>query len=120
MIALILNFTLIPSFGIVGAASATVIAYAVALMATAIYASRIFSFTTDWKFLIKTIIASALMSIIISSFSVRGAIQTVLAVAGGAVLYMVFMLVMKSFGQKEKEFFFAFFKNRAKTIKEPI
>ncbi len=119
-IALILNFALIPNFGIIGAASVTVIAYTVALVATAIYASRIFSFPIDWKFAVKTIIASALMSAIISFFSVRGALQTIFAVAGGAVLYMFFMLIMKSFGQREKEFFFAFFKSRAKTIKEPI
>jgi len=118
VLTLILNFALIPTFGIMGAALATLIAYVVSLVATVIYVSRHLSFPIDWKFAFKTIVASLLMSVIISFFSIEGMLQTVLAAVGGVTMYLIFMLLMKSFGQSEKDFFLAFIKNSNKTIGE--
>jgi len=112
LFTLILNFLLIPKFGIMGAASATLIAYFISLVATAIYASRHLTFPIDWKFALKTIIASSFMSAIILFIPIKGMQQTLLAIIGGALLYFVFMLLMKSFENSEKEFFMAFIKNR--------
>lgn len=113
-LTIVLNFALIPSFGIKGAAIATAITYAATLLATVICAWRLFYFSIDWKFALKTICASFLMSAVISFFPPKGVFQTFLMVVLGVALYIIFMLLMKSFEKNEKEFFKAFLRLQGK------
>ncbi len=102
-----LNILFVPYFGILGAASITLIAYGTAFILTLVYTAKFFDFDFDFDFIVKIIIASILMSIIISLMNPSGILNVLITVVIGAVVYMGLLIILK--GIKKEEF--KFFKN---------
>jgi O-antigen/teichoic acid export membrane protein len=118
LLALILNFILIPKFGIMGGAWSTIITYSIVLVLTIIFTRSLFSFPIDWRFGIKTIVASSVMAGLILLFSVTEIYQLGIAILIGIVVYLFLMLIMGGLEKKEIIFFYTLFKNPKGTIKD--
>ncbi|MCK4734292.1 MAG: polysaccharide biosynthesis C-terminal domain-containing protein, partial [Methanophagales archaeon] len=101
-----LNFVFIPYFGILGAAGTTLIAYSFAFVLTTYYSFKYFKFGIDFRFILKSIFASIVMSLIIIRWSPVGLLNVLLAIGVCAVVYAAILLLLKSIKKEE----FAFFK----------
>lgn len=101
-----LNILFVPWIGILGAALTTLIAYSVVLGLSTYYAWREFTFRIDWLFIMKSVLASAVMSLAIWKMSPQGSATTILAVIAGVAIYGIALLLLKAFDKHE----FAFFK----------
>lgn len=100
-----LNILVVPHLGILGAAITTVISYSLVLGATTYYAFKEFKFDIGWRFIIKSLIASAAMSLAIWKMSPRGTAAAILTVVAGVAIYGVVLLLLKGFKREEFEFF---------------
>jgi len=100
-----LNIVLVPRLGILGAAVTTVIAYGLGLGLIAHYAFKEFKFPIDWRFIIKCLIASAVMSLVIWRISPQGNVATILTIVVGAAIYGAALLLLKGFKKEEFKFF---------------
>ena len=109
LIAAVLNLSLniifVPYFGILGAAAITLIAYLAAFILTILYSSKFFKFDFDLNFIIKSFVASVLMSGIIVYLNPYGILNVVIAVVIGAVVYFVLLLIFKGIQKDEFQFF---------------
>jgi len=99
-----LNFIFIPKFGILGAAFTTLIAYTLAFILTWYYSFREFQFEIDWKFIVKSIFASLLMTVFIIWFTPVELLKTIIAIISGALIYGILIFLFKGFSKKEIEF----------------
>ncbi len=99
LIAAVLNLSLniifVPYFGILGAAAITLIAYLAAFILTILYSSKFFKFDFDMNFIVKSLIASIVMSGIILYLNPYGILNVIIAVVIGAVVYIVLLLIFK-------------------------
>ena len=102
-----LNFIFIPRIGIMGAAITTLIAYTFVLISICYYCFKNlkFKFGADWKFIAKSVSASALMTLFIFWFSPIGLLKTVIAIVSGAILYGFLIFLFKGINKNEIEFF---------------
>ncbi len=100
-----LNIVFVPYFGILGAAAITLIAYLAAFILTILYSSKFFKFDFDTIFIVKSLIASILMSGIIIYLNPYGILNVVIAVIIGAVVYFVLLLIFKGIKTDEFNFF---------------
>ncbi|MBA7650992.1 hypothetical protein ES703_58807 [subsurface metagenome] len=100
-----LNVIFIPWLGILGAAITTLIANTVDLGIRANFALRHFTFPVDWRAIMKSIVASAIMALGIWYFSPSGALEIILSVIGGAIVYGVIIILLGSLKREEFRFF---------------
>lgn len=100
-----LNILLVPYFGILGAAAITLIAYTIAFILTLIYSFKFFKFDFDLIFILKSIIASVLMSTIIIWIKPYGFLNVLITVIISSVIYFVILLILKGIKKDEFEFF---------------
>jgi O-antigen/teichoic acid export membrane protein len=107
-----LNLILVPYIGILGAAISTLIAYAVALIMTFIYALKNFEYRIDYVFIVKSIIASILMSFILISFKptglfnkATGLLDIIILSVISAIVYLLLMFILKGITIREVNFF---------------
>ena len=86
-----LNLLLIPVFGIAGAAMATVVAYALALLACAVLGRRHFTLPLPWADWIKAGSATAIMAAAVFALPHSGAawIDLLLRAGSGGVVYVI-------------------------------
>lgn len=103
LLNIFLNFIFIPFLGILGAAITTLLAYLLAFLLILYYSFKEFSFEIDWFFIIKSVLASLLMTIFIFWFNPTGLSKTVMAVILGAVIYGVLIFLLNGFKRKEIE-----------------
>jgi O-antigen/teichoic acid export membrane protein len=107
-----LNLLLIPHLGIVGAAVATLIAYAVLAIFTVVIAFRHFKFDLGFVFIMKSVLASAVMAGAIWLYKPWGITEVVIAILLGIIVYFAIILVLKGFSKNElsmiKELFLGF------------
>jgi len=101
---IILNLLFIPFFGIIGAAIATLLTYFLVCFLAWRISFRYLSFPIDWKILTKSLLASAIMGILLFFLPAQGLIQLIAAVLFGALVYFTCMLFFKAFQQKELDF----------------
>ncbi|AEG18376.1 polysaccharide biosynthesis protein [Methanobacterium paludis] len=101
----VLNILLIPYIGIIGAAAATLVSYFIAFIITTVYSFKYFKFDFDLVFIMKSIIASVLMSLCIFLINPSGILNVLITVIIGAVVYMGLLLVLKGIKKEEFEFF---------------
>ena len=99
-----LNILLVPHFGIFGAAINTLIAYSLALALTAYYSFKEFKFSINWLFIIKSIIASAIMSIIVWLIHPQNDLVTIITVLVGIIIYGIALFLLKGFSRAEISF----------------
>ena len=101
----ILNLIFIPSFGIVGAAITTLIAYSLIAVIIIFSSLKYFTFDTDWLFLLKSISASILMSIAILLVNPIQTLDVLVWVGIGAGMYVCVLFLLRGFPKEEIRFF---------------
>jgi len=104
LLNLVLNFVFIPIFGILAAAITTLLAYGLGLGLFWYFSSKEFRFEVDWKFIIKSVLASALMGFVIYWINPVGLLKTAIVIIFGAVLYGLLIWLLRGFDKKEIEF----------------
>jgi len=100
-----LNIVVVPHLGILGAALTTLIAYALALGIGIYYSFKEFRFSIDWRFIIKSLVASAIMSLVIWAMHPQSSLATIIAVIVGAAVYGLVIFLLKGFRRDEISFF---------------
>jgi len=108
-----LNILVVPRIGIIGAVITTLFAFSLALGGVAYYAFKELRFRIDWLFIIKSMIASAIMSLAVWLMAPQGNLDTILAVVAGVVIYGVLLLLLKGFTREEISFFRGLLRRRA-------
>lgn len=96
-----LNIVFIPWFGIIGAAITTLIAFTFTCAVTWIYSFRHVSFPIEWKFILKTVLASSIMAAFVFLLSPAGLYGVLAAVFAGVLIYGILIIAMKGFSEKE-------------------
>jgi O-antigen/teichoic acid export membrane protein len=93
---IILNMLLVPRWGIVGAAAATMAAFIVGFIFGGYYAFKYFKFAIDWKSIIKAITSSFVMSVAIVVNFPTNLIEIVLVISLGFLVYLASMILLKA------------------------
>ena len=101
----LLNVILIPHMGILGAALATLVAYAVLGMLALIVSRRFLKFDIDTPFLVKSFFASAVMAFCIWLMNPNSIAKVVVSIFAGVIVYSATMLLLKAFSKGERAFF---------------
>jgi len=99
-----LNIVFVPRIGIIGAAITTLIAYTVSVTIAAHYSPKYFTFDIDKLFILKSIAASIMPSIVIIAFQPTGILEILLLSGIYAVVYVAILFVLKSFTTSEIQF----------------
>ena len=108
----VLNYLLIPEFGIVGAATATMVSNAVVWSVLA-YLSKIhFDVFFTPSHLLKPIAASLVMVAFLSMFSPRSILDGLLMVFTGAMVYFVVLYAIRGVRRGDVEFLLEILKNK--------
>lgn len=100
-----LNIIAVPRLGILGAALATLVAYSLALGIGSYYSFKEFKFPIDWRFVIKSLIASAIMASLMWIMHPQSDSDTIIAVLVGVAVYGVALFLLKGFTRGEISFF---------------
>ena len=87
--------------GILGAAVATLIAYAVLGILTTVTSFRYFRFDIGLSFIAKSILASAIMAFAIWLFNPFGITKVIISIFLGAVIYSAIIFLLKGFNKNE-------------------
>ena len=111
---LILNYIFIPHIGIMGAAYTTLIAYMIALIYVVYHSLNEFKFDIDWRFILKCIISSMIMSIIILYIEPLGNSEVIFTLIFSILIYIVLLFTLGSFNQSEINFIKNLFLNKRK------
>jgi O-antigen/teichoic acid export membrane protein len=111
LLNLLLNILLVPYMGILGAAIATVVAYSLALALITYYSCKEFRFNIEWSFILKSIVASIIMSLVIWRVNPERGLDVIFVIIGGIIMYAVLLLLMKGFKREESRFFRELFHN---------
>jgi len=111
-----LNILLVPRIGILGAAITTLIAFSLALGAISYYSFKEFKFSIDWHFIIKSLIASAVMSLAVWLMAPQGNLDTILTVVAGVIIYGVVLLLLRGFSKEEFRFFWGLLRRSTPTV----
>lgn len=99
-----LNFIFVPRLGILGAAITTLLAFLFVFVSACYFSYREINFDVDWKSILKSFFASALMAVFILWFNPTNFAKTMIAIPLGALVYFVLIFLFRSFGEGEKEF----------------
>lgn len=97
------NFLLIPQYGLLGAAIATLSAYIVMAVIAMGTARRYLTFPVEWFFIGKVVLASAVMSVFLWFFQPTQIWQVVLSIFLGAAIYFLVLFLIKGFSRQEIE-----------------
>jgi O-antigen/teichoic acid export membrane protein len=104
-ISLGLNILVVPYLGILGAAITALISYSLVLGLITYYSFKEFKFTIDWRFIIKSLVASAIMSSAIWLMHPQSNLATIITVVVGVAVYGIALLLLKGFNKEEFKFF---------------
>jgi O-antigen/teichoic acid export membrane protein len=96
-----LSVILIPHTGILGAAIATLIAFAFAFAVTAYYSNRYLKFEINAAFIVKSILASTVMSALLLAISPEGTLEIFHATIIGAAAYFIILIRLKGITRAE-------------------
>ena len=103
-INLFLNIMVVPYFGILGAAAITLISYLIAFLITVYYCLKFFKFEFDYDFIVKSILASLIMSIPIFKLNPNGLLEIIVTILISVIVYMVTLYSIKGIDKKEVKF----------------
>lgn len=99
-----LNVLVVPLWGILGAAITTLISYALALGMTVYYSLKELRFSIEWSFVLKSLVASMLMSLVIWKMGPEATLSTILTVVTGVIVYATALVLLKGFRREEWQF----------------
>jgi len=100
-----LNLIFVPYMGILGAAVTTLIAYSLAVIITLYYSFKYFTFDIDLRFILKSIFASIVMSLVIIKWNPTEILNVLTVIGVCAVVYSVILLLLGGFKKDEITFF---------------
>lgn len=100
-----LNLIFVPYIGILGAAITTLIAYAFAFVLTTYYSLKYFTFDVDVHFILKSVFASIVASLITVWMHLEGLLSVLIAIGIFAIVYSGILLLLKGVEKEEIEFF---------------
>ncbi len=100
-----LNLIFVPRIGILGAAITTLLAYFAILAMTWYYSFKKINFKINWDFILKSLVASTLMSILVLWINPVGLFKTLFAIFVGAILYFFLIFLFKGFEKSELNHF---------------
>jgi O-antigen/teichoic acid export membrane protein len=99
-----LSFLFIPHIGIVGGAIATMISFAFVFIISSYYANRSLKIHFSLDFVIKSLAASLVMSLLLRILSPEGTPSLALAVFVSVLVYFVVLFILKGFTFAEIDF----------------
>lgn len=102
---LILNLILIPRLNIFGAALTLLIVFSFIVFTTNYYSIKYMNIDVEYIFILKSIIASIMMSLAITRWIPVGSLQLLLMVGIGATVYFAALLLLKGLSRGELRFF---------------
>lgn len=105
LLNLALNIIFVPRFGILAAAGTTLVCYILVVGITIFISVKHIKFSLAWAFILKSIIASAAMSLIIWKLNPIGIINLLWVIGLGVVIYFVILFLEKGFRRNEIRFF---------------
>ena len=103
-----LNIILVPIVGITGAAATTLFAFSLAFILSAYYSLKYLAFPVDVSFILKCIIASAVMGVIVAigGHQVPDTLVNIILLTGiSALIYVACLFVLRGFRKEEIRFF---------------
>ena len=100
-----LNIIVVPYIGILGAAITTLTAFAFAFILTSFYSFKYFTFAVDLRFILKSIFASIVMSLVIIKWNPIGLLNVLLVIGVCGVVYAAIILLLKGVKREEFKFF---------------
>ncbi len=101
----LLNILFVPLLGIIGAAVVTLISSIVAFFISIFYTSKYFKIDFDYKFTLKSIIASILMSVNIILIDPQGIIDLSVVIITSIIIYLSSIVLLKGISKNEINFF---------------
>lgn len=90
-----LSIMLIPFMGILGAAVSTLIAFALVFMLTTYYTNKSLKIRFSLIFVLKSIIASLIMSLLILNLNPVGTVELISSILLGAAVYFAALILLK-------------------------
>jgi O-antigen/teichoic acid export membrane protein len=105
-----LNLIFIPHIGILGAAITTLLAFVFALILISFYSFKYLKFDIDFRFILKSIFASIVMSLVIIKWNPIGLLNVLIVIGVCAVVYAVILLLLGGVKKEEIKFFKELFK----------
>lgn len=112
-----LNIIVIPHQGIMGAALITLITFIGFTVFSLIYARRFIKYTFNYSFIVKSIIAASIMSIIILLLEPQSLVGILFSTLFGGIVYFVLLYLLRTFENKEILLFKNLFSPFIKKIK---
>lgn len=100
-----LNLVLIPYMGIIGAAVTTLVAYLSIFIAGTYYSFKYIKFDIGTNFILKSILASIMMSSIILILKPEGLQNVLVCVGACAIVYIAVLLLLRGMTREELLFF---------------
>jgi O-antigen/teichoic acid export membrane protein len=104
-INIILNIILVPLIGIIGAAIATLVAFALHLILNVTFGFRMMKYNIDFKFILKSIIASVIMAFVIWKSNPLSIVDFLILIGIAILVYFGAMLLLRAFTKEEFVFF---------------
>lgn len=112
LLNLALNIIFVPRFGILAAAVTTLVCYTLVAGITIFISAKHIKFSFAWAFILKSVIASVVMSLIIWVLNPTGMVNILLVTGLGALIYFVILFLEKGFSLNEIRFFRQLFQKR--------
>jgi len=103
-INLVMNIILVPLIGIIGAAIATLITFLIHLFVVSTISFKRVSYDIDFKFIAKSLISSVIMAFVVWKLNPIGAVDILISIGFGAVVYFGVLLLLKGFTRDEYVF----------------
>jgi O-antigen/teichoic acid export membrane protein len=105
-----LNIVFVPYIGILGAAITTLIAFTLAFVLTSYYSFKYLTFDIDLPFILKSIFASVVMSLVIIKWNPLEILNVLIVIGVCVVIYSVILLLLGGVKKEEIKFFRELFK----------
>ena len=112
-----LNILLVPHWGVIAAATTTLIAYALVAGIICYQSRKYMKFDSNLGFIIKSVLASIVMTFAIWAFSPVGAVKIVLSIIIGAAVYFAVLFLLKGFKKAETQFFLRLVKETVRGVR---
>lgn len=112
-----LNILLVPHWGIIAAASSTLVAYTTVAIIIYYQAGKYLKFDLKLDFIIKSVLSSIAMTLVIWAINPAGIAQLLLSIVVGATIYFAILLLLRGFSRSEIQFFFKLFKETVGRIR---
>jgi len=109
-INVVMNIILVPLMGIVGAAIATLVTFAVHLFVISRISFKKVSYDVDFKFILKSLASSIIMAFVVWKLNPIGAVDIVISIGVGAMVYFWVFVLLRGIAKDEYEFLRRLFK----------